>query len=417
MSTLTKRLRAIVEQEFPGVTLPQSAMFLPMYSLDAGELSTTTAVEIAKLLKQRAEVVADRLIARLSPEIHGEWRHDNGYIVCSRVPTDTLLAEVHDSVASALLAMTDRPSEQASVVRRVWCLIPDSTEPVYARTRVVARATLQGLLAVVYQGRVNLCLHPCPSRDITSVAEVLALFRQAIEWIVNNESEVRRNVVLPEPSGPFAVWTTHHYHERLDALSRESLSRMRRSGAAQVTMPDDSWLLSRDRALSEILEAPAVRRVVERLTRQDDWFRFLLHLASTTPSGDFDPSVALFEESASPLWNMRSLLERYGRFSSDLPLPVRRRDLTQLIQQVTNYRKLVLSGLFMPLYTARAILHNDVAAWCGAFERLAREGHSFVNAPATRIALEQNTESASYREIAAGLGFGLSCIIPVVMEA
>jgi hypothetical protein len=71
----------------------------------------------------------------------------------------------------------------------------------------------------------------------------------------------------------------------------------------------------------------------------------------------------------------------------------------------------------MPLYTARAILHNDVAAWCGAFERLAREGHSFVNAPATRIALEQNTESASYREIAAGLGFGLSCIIPVVMEA
>lgn len=416
-SILTERLRDIVRQEFKEVSLPQSAMFMPMYSLDIGELSSTAAIEIARALKQPAALVAERVIEYLSRDVRAKWHHDNGYIVCADVPTDLLLSEVRENVTSALKAMTEHSRREAPISRQVWCLIPDSTEPAYARMRVLARATLQGLLAVVYEGRSNLCLYPCPNREVRSVSEVLSLFRQAIEWVINNESEARRSVALPNPLGSVAVWTSHHYHEKLEASVRHSLMQMRRSNAAVVTMPDDGWLLSRDRVLSKILEPKSLRQVVERLYRPDDWFRFLLHLASTTPSGDFDPSVALFDESASPLWNMRALIERYRRFPAAPPIPFCLAVLTQLIQEVAAYRKLVLNGLFLPLYTARAIRHNDVGTWCRAFERLAQEGHAFVNAPDTRLALAGNEERASIREIAAGLGFGLSCILPLVTEA
>jgi len=72
----------------------------------------------------------------------------------------------------------------------------------------------------------------------------------------------------------------------------------------------------------------------------------------------------------------------------------------------------------MPVYTARAILHNDMDVWAGAFERLGREGHSFVNAPATRIGIETGSFAGSRsEEIAAGLGFGLSCILPLVRQS
>jgi hypothetical protein len=70
----------------------------------------------------------------------------------------------------------------------------------------------------------------------------------------------------------------------------------------------------------------------------------------------------------------------------------------------------------MPVYTARAIVHNEVAVWCASVERFAREGHAFINAPSTRLALEQSAANDSAREIAAGLGFGLSCIVPLIAE-
>jgi hypothetical protein len=113
---------------------------------------------------------------------------------------------------------------------------------------------------------------------------------------------------------------------------------------------------------------------------------------------------------------MRALVDRYSRFSGLLPLPVAREKMAELIREVGSYRNLVLSGLFIPVYTARAIVHNEVEAWCEVFERMSRDGHAFINAPATRLALEQGLEDETIREIAAGLGFGLSCIVTLVME-
>jgi hypothetical protein len=184
-------------------------------------------------------------------------------------------------------------------------------------------------------------------------------------------------------------------------------------------MPADGWLLSRDRALSEILAPKALGRVIDQVRQTEPqgrsgWRRLLFHLASSTPSGDFDPAVALFDECASPLWSIQALLSRFQRFSGIAPQLSSRDELAQCIREVEPYRKLVLSGLFFPVYTARAVLHNEIDAWCGAFERLAREGHAFINAPSTRMYLEKMRGDDTCAQIAAGLGFGLSCIVPLV---
>ena len=58
MSILTKRLLELVSVEYPSIGIPNSARFLPMYSLDRGELSSTAAVEIAKATRQSAAAIA-----------------------------------------------------------------------------------------------------------------------------------------------------------------------------------------------------------------------------------------------------------------------------------------------------------------------------------------------------------------------
>jgi hypothetical protein len=416
MSILTDHLVRVVAREYPQVRLPKVAAFLPMYSLDSGELSTAAAVEIAKITKTHAHDVAARLIANISTEVDAEWRNDNGYIVCSRLPTDMLLSEVQGSIGSALEALSEATSSSDEIAGGVCCLLPDSTEPVYARLRVLARAMIQALLTVVYTRRATVNVVPCGGCTVTSIGEVVDLFRDSVLWVLEREGETRLGIDLPAFAHGAAVWTTHHYHDRLDPQVRRSLACARESSRIRLTMPADGWLLSRDRALSEILGLKSLRRVINAVPGRDGWYRLLFHFASTTPSGDFDPAVALFDESSSPLWNLRVLRARFERFNGWLPMPLSQDVLTELIQKVESYRALILCGLFLPVYTARAILHNEVATWCGVVERLAREGHAFINAPSTRLALERGDLDASAVEIAAGLGFGLSCIVPLVAE-
>ncbi len=416
MSILTKRLLELVSVEYPAIDLPKSARFLPMYSLDHGELSTTAAVEIAKATRQSAVAIAESLIAGLSKTSGAEWRNDNGYIVCSNVSKEELLSEVCICVGEALSLLGSDAARSDYNTRGIWCLLPDNTDPAYARIRLLARAALQVLLVVTSGNRTNFRVYPLQGREIKSAAELIDVFKVAVEWILAHEGETRREVEIPEDNPPATIWTSHHYHERLEPKSAKAIANSRVSGRTRVIMPEDGWLLSRDRALSEILGAKYLGRVVDKLSNRDLWARFLFHAASTTPSGDFDPAVALFDESSSPLWNMRVLIERYSRFSGLLSLPVTREQMAELIRGVESYRNLLLSALFLPVYTARVIAHNEVEAWCEAFERLSREGHAFINAPATRLSLERGLQDETIREIAAGLGFGLSCIVTLVME-
>lgn len=411
MSILTKRLLKLVSVEYPTIDLPKSARFLPMYSLDHGELSSTAAVEIAKATRQSAVAIADSLIAGLSKTSNAKWRNDNGYIVCSNVSKQELLSEVSSGVGEALGLLGRDSAVNDYLDKGIWCLLPDNTEPVYARIRLLARAALQVLLIVNNGDRATFRVCPLQQREIKSDAELIDLFKEAVEWILDHEGESRREVEIPDDNPPVAIWTSHHYHERLESRTVKAIANLRISGRTRVTMPEDGWLLSRDRALSEILSAKYLGRVVDKLSNRDLWARFLFHAASTTPSGDFDPAVALFDECSSPLWSARVLIERYSRFSGLLPLPVAREKMAELIRGVEVYRNLLLSALFLPVYAARAIAHNEVEAWCEAFERLSREGHAFINAPATRLSLERGLQDETIREIAAGLGFGLSCIV------
>lgn len=413
MSVLSRILREVVAQDFPGIDLPASAAFFPMYSLDAGELSTTAAVEIARITKQSAETIAGRIISGLAKKVEATWRNDKGYIVCLALATPVLLADVRPTVREAISSIDTKAVDEPGAI---WCLLPDATEPVYARMRIMARAVMQALLQVVYCGPTKVSFNPALNRVVSSRSELLDLFCQGINWILDHEGEDRLDIDLPDHGERAVIWTTHHYHERLTASVRERLARLRRSETSKVNMPSDAWLLSRDRALAKILAPEALRAVVRQLNRRDSWSRFLFHLASTTPSGDFDPAVALFDECASPFWSMGELVSRFERFRTVLPPELSLDDLSQLIHQVDSHRKLLLAGLFLPVYTARAIVHNELEVWCGVFERLAREGHAFINSPATRIVLEREPVEGNCLQIAAGLGFGISCILPLITE-
>jgi hypothetical protein len=183
-----------------------------------------------------------------------------------------------------------------------------------------------------------------------------------------------------------------------------------------LVMPADGWLLSRDRALSEVLQSGALGKVVSRLHSYDAWYHFLFHAASTIPSGDFDPAVALFEEAASPLWNLRVLVERYQRFGNGYALPLVKSSVERLIDELPEPRELVVRPLLLPGYCAQAIGNADVGPLCEALERTAQAGHAFINTPETRLALERKALNSNTGKIAAGLGFGLSCILPLVVE-
>lgn len=414
---LSESIRRFVEQEFPGVELTPLAGFWPMPSLANGELSSRAAIEVARSTKQNAKEIADRLIELLSSEVKAEWRNDQGYVVCWGMSRDLFLSAVDCDVSSALARLG---IARVGGSRQVWCLIPDSTAPAYARVRLVARVALQAVLAVVYEGSCVVRMHPCAARQVTTIGAVVEVFQEAVEWILEHEGEARIDPLVPssaeELSVPCSVWTTHHYHERFSREVRSSFAALRARGGVSLVMPADGWLLSRDRALSEVLHSAALGRVISRLDSCDDWYHFLFHAAGTIPSGDFDPAVALFEESASPLWNLRVLVERYRRFGDEYSFPVSKAKAEVLIADLPEPRELVVRPLLLPAYCAQAIVHAELGPFCEALERMGQRGHAFINAPETRLALERSVLNSNTGKIAAGLGFGLSCIMPLVVE-
>lgn len=435
MSTLSEILFDTVRKAFSSVDLPPSSSFAPLYSLEVGELSSSAAVEIAKLTKQRAEGVAQVLVDLLAQKVPAQWRHDNGYIIASQIPMNCLLSELPDSFNLNKEAGSD-------TITRSIALLSDATEPLYARIRLLSRALVQALLTALYDRSVfvvipELSLEPI---EVLSKGEAIDLFRRAtIAFLASGNSrscdlvEFLKVVSLTSRPTNGVIWTSHRRLDSLSSSDRKRLFDLRGSARAQVLAPNDGWLLSRERSLSNILSAAAIERVVNRIegAGRDGWQRFLFHCASLTPSGDFDPAVALFDEAASPLWNMRALVERYDSLIGSvrgLELPLDRTRLEDALSAFDgsvvvgkDLRHLILQGLFMPLYTSRAVVRSEVQVWCEAFEGLAKRGHLFLNAPATRLALIGAADKSGVKEesdrvykIASGLGFGLSSIVGMV---
>jgi hypothetical protein len=431
MSILSDSLFAAVRNAYPGLELPLSSRFAPLYSLGVGELSSTAAVELARITKRPADEIARVLIDILGRSIVAEWRQDNGYLIASQLPARCLLAELPDSFSF---------KNEAHIRPPYIAVLGEATDPVYARIRLLGRALLQALLSVVYSGPTFVVI-PEVSLEVVQVvskSDVIDLFRHATKVALDSADRLSPDFsefldVFSSDGSPLSrvIWASHRCLDRLSSSNRGRLFELRRSGVTEVIAPNDGWLLSRERSLSNLLSVAAIARVVERLETlgQDGWGRFLFHCSSSTLSGDFDPAVALFDESASPLWNMRALIERYERFLGGivgLKMPLSRDSLSEDIDaiarvEVKEVRQLILQSLFMPLYTRRAVFQSEVQIWCDAFESLARRGHLFMNAPATRLALIDVADSRSASEqsdrvckIASSLGFGLSSILGVI---
>ncbi len=412
MSILSAAMRAATAQLFPEVLISQEADFAPMCDLESGEFSSSVAIEIARAQKRDANGIAHQIIAAMPPEIVGVARSDSGYIVCTKLPRDVVMAELRTDVQEAL-------ASEARGCRRIHCLVPDVTEPVYARIRLIARVSMQALLSVVYEGRCRVCFEPEPPVEVTSIAELVHVFRSTVERVLGAESESRLTF-SHSPVGmvtePTFVWTSHHYHDRLPVAERRMLSEARLQGTITLRMPEDAWLLSRDRVRLDLLERRSLERVIGKLSSDSAWLRFLFHSASSVLSGDFDPAVALFDEFASPLYSLRVLVDRYARFNQKFPLPVARDLIRASVAEIEMDRTFVLRSLCMPIYTARAIRKGEVEEWCVALEDLTRRGHRFINAPKTRLALEHGELSGGIGEIVASLGFGLSSILVLATE-
>lgn len=416
MSSLTPILVEVVRRLYPEVRLSEGARFLPMFELDKGEISSTAAIEVARALKGDALAIAATIISELAPRFGGQWKVVAGYIVLTEAPSEIVLKEIRSSAELFASAPTEHRTP-----RVILCLTPDSTNPVYARVRLVSSCALQALIAIAFEGRCRLGLEPEPPQEVSSVREVLVLYKRAVERILANESPAHGlgEYGLRCPGSaelPTVVWTSHHYHDRFSKVVKKGFSDGRQAGHTLLKIPPDGWLLSRDRALTEILDPQALGKVVAQLRSDEGWLRWLMHMASATPSGDLDPSVALYDECASPRWSLQALRERL----SALVPPVYSMSQGELVSHIggrlDQHRRLFMRALFLPILTKRAAAEGEVLGWMTAVEEFAARGHAVLNAPHLRAALAKPPISSEDMQIVASLVFGIASILPVVTE-
>jgi hypothetical protein len=139
-------------------------------------------------------------------------------------------------------------------------------------------------------------------------------------------------------------------------------------------------------------------------------------MASATPSGDLDPSVALYDECASPRWSLQVLHTRLVALASSVAATPRTELLAGLRDFLAEDRVIALRALFIPMLTDRAIEDGEVLGWISAVEEFAARAHARLNAPHFRAALSKSSLSHDNVQIIASLVFGITSILSVVTE-
>lgn len=414
MSTLSRILFNSLQRRYPSVQLTPGARFLPMLDLSKGEVSSTAAIEVARALRGDALSIARELVSDLKEQVSGAWNVVAGYIVLTEAPSGILREE------AKLREELFPTGGESATPRTILCLVPDSTTPLYARLRLIACGAMQGLLAVACEGRCRLGFEPEPPRLVSTRDEVLELVQDAVSRCFRNDGESRLSYVVPQEfasrEAPVVVWSSHHYHDRLSREVKQWFVDTRNAGAGILKIPSDGWLLSRERALSELLSAPALDKVVRRLNGRESWLRWIHHMASSIPSGDLDPAVALYDECASPRWTLQVLHQRIGQ----LVTPTTTESEVQLLNRVVSLplrdRGLFLRALLLPALTARAVREGEVVAWSTVAEDFAARAHAVLNAPHYRAALKNGTLTEELMQINAGLVLGIVGILPTITE-
>lgn len=421
MSRLNNALFKILQARFPATRVSQSSRFRPMFDLLKGELSSTAAIEVARELRGDARVIASDIVKDLEPHLFGSWKVVAGYMVLSEASNPVLMEESPLTQELFSAQTSDRST------RRIVCLVPDATSPVYARLRLIACAAMHSLLVIAYEAKCSLGFSPDESQIVSSPREVIALVARAMERCFRYEGEqrVERDVAREltprgDPaivSNPVTVWTSHHYHDRLTQEVKRAFVDARSDGVSCLRIPGDGWLLSKERALSELLSASALERVIGRLSSQEQWMRFIHHLSSSIPSGDLDPSVALYEECASPRWSVQALTQRALQLKVfSLSDGTRASQELLLKGALREQRPLAVRALFLPSLTAQAVTTGDVVSWSSVVQEFATMGHLSLNAPRYRNALREGGLGDDVVQINAGLELGLAAILPGFAE-
>jgi hypothetical protein len=414
MTVLASALHDALVSRFPSVRVSRQSRFLPMLDLSKGELSSTAAIEVARALRGDAPSIAQQLVEDITRKVPGDWNVVAGYIVLSDTPREILREEVRSR--EEIFAAPSAEWEGRPVV----CLVPDATTPIYARLRLIACAALQALLAVSFEGRCRLGFEPDDMRLVSSRSDIVDLVIRAVERCFQSEAESRVGYELPSqllsPAVPVTVWTSHHYHDRLSKHAKQAFVEARNAGGGTLKIPPDGWLLSRDRALSELLSSRSLEAVVRRLSTKEAWLRWIHHFACSVPSGDLDPSVALYDETASPRWTLQVLHQRVQELVSPQVRASGRDLIAQVVAAPIADRGLLLRALFLPLLTERAIREGEVLAWSSVVEEFAARAHALLNSPSFRVALNRDGASEQLMQINAGLVFGIVGILSAVSE-
>ena len=414
MSKLSTVLSESLERRYPSVDVSPRTRFLPMLDLSKGEVSSTAAIEVARTLRGDALAIAGDLVSDLERHVPGGWSVVAGYIVLSDTPNHILReeAKLREELFDAASGSIDP--------RTIICLVPDSTTPVYARLRLIACSAMQALLAVAFEGGCRLGFEPEPPRLVSTQDDVIDLVQDAVSRCFQNEGESRLASGVPNEflsrEAPVVVWSAHHYHDRLSREVKQWFVETRNAGTGILKIPSDGWLLSRERALSELLSSRALEKVVRRLSGREAWLRWIHHLASSIPSGDLDPAVALYDECASPRWSLQVLHQRVCQLVSPLTIESEPHLRDCVLSLPLRERGLLLRALLLPALTARAVREGEVVAWSTVAESFAAQAHAVLNAPHYRAALQKGDLSPDVMQINAGLVLGVVGILPAVTE-
>ena len=414
MSKLSTVLSESLERRYPSVDVSPRTRFMPMLDLSKGEVSSTAAIEVARTLRGDALAIAGDLVSDLERHVPGGWSVVAGYIVLSDTPNHILReeAKLREELFDAASGSIDP--------RTIICLVPDSTTPVYARLRLIACSAMQALLAVAFEGGCRLGFEPEPPRLVSTQDDVIDLVQDAVSRCFQNEGESRLASGVPNEflsrEAPVVVWSAHHYHDRLSREVKQWFVETRNAGTGILKIPSDGWLLSRERALSELLSSRALEKVVRRLSGREAWLRWIHHLASSIPSGDLDPAVALYDECASPRWSLQVLHQRVCQLVSPLTIESEPHLRDCVLSLPLRERGLLLRALLLPALTARAVREGEVVAWSTVAESFAAQAHAVLNAPHYRAALQKGDLSPDVMQINAGLVLGVVGILPAVTE-
>ncbi len=415
MTLLDQVLCDAVKAGFPKLSFGDDCRFEPMFSPQKGLFSSSAPLEIAKVQRISSEQVAEVLIKYLEANLPLKFHCLRGYIVCSQMPFPLFYSHALECIQ---LGEVSRKASKDRKKEEYCCLVPDQRVPNYVSLRLIARVMLQAVLATSYGRAVTVSLHPLVSQVMDTPSDCVALFSRVVLSLFEDDGQTcssRRPFLAHglQTDATKVVVTSHGYYQLLSAVEREEVNRARKSGAC-INMPPDGWLISRDRALSSLLERESLSMTIEAVSKAQKWKEFLFHMAGSVPSGDLDPFVALFDEFASPVWSLHLLQERFYRYAKSIELPDDLPERVSSNQWVSVRESLGAVGFLMSNYVSASIEKGKSDEFVTLLEDFIDWGHKLINTPRMRAikrADQDFTPDDWY--LVAGLQQGLSSILPL----